>query len=163
MKSQAPNFWKMNSPSSSSSPAPTRFKRKRTAEDQVDADSDTLSSGLQNGESEPPVEEEDNLPVLSHAAKRRRKRAELNSLDRGDDSSVPRKKKRKLKDGIAGSNHAVKAIKRQNSVWVGNMSFKTTEENIRAFFKEKGAVEAMRINMPTKVVKGPGMRLENQG
>lgn len=149
----------MSSSFLSSSPAPTRSKRKRTVEDQVDADSDTLSSGLQN-ESEPLVEEEDNLPVLSHAAKRKQKRAELKSLDRGDDSNVQKKKKRKLKDGTAGSNHV---IKRQNSVWVGNMSFKTTEENIRVFFKEKGAVEVTRINMPTKVVKGPGLKGENQG
>ena len=152
----------MSSSSSSSSPAPSRSKRKRTVENQVDADSDTLSSGLQNDESEPPVEEEDNLPVLSHAAKRRQKRAGLKSLDRGDDSSVP-KKKRKLKDGTAGSNHVAKDIKRQNSVWVGNMSFKTIEENIRVFFKEKGAVEVTRINLPTKVVKGPGLKAENQG
>ena len=148
----------MSSSSSSSSPGPTRSKRKRTAE--VDADSDTLSSGLQNDES---VEEKDkdNLPVLSHAAKRKQKRAELKSFD--DDTGVPKKKKRKLKDETAGSNHVDKVIKRQNSVWIGNMSFKTTEENIRVFFKEKGAVEATRINMPTKVVKGPELRTENQG
>lgn len=147
--------------SSSNSPAPARPKRKRTVEDHVDGDSEISSSELQSGGSDIPVEEEDNLPVLSHAAKRKQKREGSKPQHKGDDSSAPQKK-RKLKDGTAGPNDD-QAIKRQNSVWVGNMSFKTTEENLRTFFKERGAVEATRINMPTKAIKGPGMRADNRG
>ena len=86
--------------SSSNSPAPARPKRKRTVEDHVDGDSEISSSELQSGGSDIPVEEEDNLPVLSHAAKRKQKREGSKPQHKGDDSSAPQKK-RKLKDGTA--------------------------------------------------------------
>ncbi len=51
--------------------------------------------------------------------------------------------------------------KRQNSVWVGNLSYKTTVDDLKAFFADAG--EATRINMPTKVLPGPGRKFENRG
>ncbi|KAF6747956.1 hypothetical protein DFP72DRAFT_584833 [Ephemerocybe angulata] len=76
-------------------------------------------------------------------------------------------KKRKLKDGSAvatgeGKGKESAAAKpRQNSVWVGNMSFKTTQENLKAFFA--GVGEITRINMPMKVSARPNMPQENRG
>ncbi|KAF5363719.1 hypothetical protein D9756_000290 [Leucocoprinus leucothites] len=164
-----------SSPSSpSSSPAPARQKRKRELENTVDSDSDvsdtdsdsdSSSSTSSNEEDKPitPAEEGDGIPVLSHAAKRKQKQKEQKLQKQKDDLDAP-KKKRKLKDGTAINGAAIgKVFKRQNSVWVGNMSFKTTEENIRTFFKDRGAGEVTRINMPTKAAKGPGMRAENRG
>ena len=50
-----------------------------------------------------------------------------------------------------------KLPKRQNSVWVGNLSFKTTPEALRAFFA--GCGEITRVHMPMKMAStGPGGR-----
>jgi RNA recognition motif-containing protein len=96
-------------------------------------------------------------PVLSHAERRRRKKEQkLAAKSKEEEGSAT--KKRKLKDGIA---KVVVPTKRQNSVWVGNMSFKTTQENLRTFFTNVG--EITRINMPTKAATGPGLKPENRG
>lgn len=62
-----------------------------------------------------------------------------------------------------GHGHAsiLVPMKRQNSVWVGNMSFKTTQEDLRSFFGEVG--EVTRINMPRKRAAGPSLKPENRG
>src|SRR5882757_1372908 len=75
-------------------------------------------------------------PVLSHAERRRRKKEQklAAKLEEEEGSTT---KKRKLKDGSA---KAVVSLKRQNSVWVGNMSFKTTQENLRTFFADVGEI-----------------------
>ena len=95
-------------------------------------------------------------PVLSHAERRRRKKEQKLAAKLEEEGSYT--KKRKLKDGSA---KAVVPMKRQNSVWVGNMSFKTTQENLRTFFADVG--EITRINMPTKTSAGPGLKPENRG
>jgi RNA recognition motif-containing protein len=92
-------------------------------------------------------------PVLSHAERRRQKRKRQKTAI---EASAP--KKRKLQDGTATP---VVSIKRQNSVWVGNMSFKTTQEDLRRFFE--GVGEITRINMPTNAPAGPGRIGENRG
>ncbi|KAJ3573018.1 hypothetical protein NP233_g2697 [Leucocoprinus birnbaumii] len=165
------------SSSSSSPPLPsppsTKHKRKREVEDDVDphsdasdSDSDSSSSDSdspnENGKVNTPAEKDDDAPVLSHAAKRKQKKKEQKLAKEEDDSAVP-KKKRKLKNGAAAPEDAAngRGTKRQNSVWVGNMSFKTTEDNLRTFFKDKGAGDITRINMPTKAAKGP--MKENRG
>lgn len=115
-------------------------------------------------EEEELVDEGDNVqtsgtpeqPVLSHAERRRRKKEQKLATKLEEEGSAT--KKRKLKDGSA---KAVVQTKRQNSVWVGNMSFKTTQENLRTFFADVG--EITRINMPTKAVTGPGLKPENRG
>lgn len=113
---------------------------------------------------EEPVDRDDNAqasdtleqPVLSHAERRRRKKEQKLAANLKEEGSAT--KKRKLKDGSA---KAAVPMKRQHSVWVGNMSFKTTHENLRKFFAEVG--EITRINMPTKAAAGPGLKPENRG
>lgn len=103
-------------------------------------------------------------PVLSHAEKRRKKRdakrAEM-LKDIGDHS----KKKRKLKDGSSKAIIDPPAdsipYKRQNSVWVGNLAYKTQQSDLRTFFS--GVGEVTRVNMPTKVSTGPGKKPDNRG
>lgn len=98
-------------------------------------------------------------PTLSHAERRRRKKEQkLVAKLKEEEGSESATKKRKLKDGSA---KAVVPMKRQNSVWVGNMSFKTTQEDLRTFFGDVG--EITRINMPTKRAAGPGLKPENRG
>ena len=50
-----------------------------------------------------------------------------------------------------------KKEKRRNSVWVGNLSFKTTPDALRGFFD--GVGDITRIHMPMKA----GAKGENMG
>ncbi|KAJ6560459.1 hypothetical protein B0H19DRAFT_1028143 [Mycena capillaripes] len=132
-----------SSSSRSSTPEPTP-KRKRDAEN-LDSDSD--SSDDSDAEQVPDV------PVLSHAEQRRQKRREK------EEKLGQPAKKRKLPDGSAAAAGA--PSKRQNSVWVGNLTFKTTPETLTDFFKDVG--EITRIHMPTKAPSAPGVKAENRG
>jgi hypothetical protein len=92
-------------------------------------------------------------PVLSHAERRRqRKRARL-ALKEGSDPASERASKKR--QGITDKTAHNKA--RQNSVWVGNLSFKTTLDDLNAFFN--GAGEITRVHMPVK----PGSTTDNRG
>lgn len=93
--------------------------------------------------------------MLSHAAQRKEKKRQKR-LDKPSTSTD------------AGANGGSKSEpntqgRRQNSIWVGNMSFKTTSDGLKAFFKDAG--EVTRIHMPTKTgaTRGTGMRGENMG
>ena len=113
------------------------------------SDSDSGSEG----EEDSPVRDE---PVLSHAEKRRQKKRKLNSGDvaSADVSESPTKsapKKGKEKKGgkkvdeISEGGDALP--KRQNSVWVGNLAYKTTTVTLKTFFE---GLEITRIHMPMK-------------
>jgi RNA recognition motif-containing protein len=128
----------------------TNVKRKRneaTEEELSDSDDDVQPS------LDTPEEQ-----VLSHAERRRRKKEQKLAANSKEDDESSATKKRKLKDGSAKE---VVPTKRQNSVWIGNLSFKTTQENIRTFLADVG--EITRINMPTKRAAGPGLKPENRG
>ncbi|KAG2357966.1 hypothetical protein BDR07DRAFT_1296181 [Suillus spraguei] len=124
--------------SSSDSSSPPQVKRKRVTEecDNVAADSAPVP---------------DDSVVLSHAEKRRQKKK---------DQDRP-SKKRKVTDGSVAAKDSKPAgnskLKRQNSVWVGNLWFKTTPDALRGFFD--GVGEITRIHMPTK----KGTKGENMG
>ncbi|KAJ7246542.1 hypothetical protein B0H12DRAFT_1187116 [Mycena haematopus] len=133
-----------SSSSRSSTPEPTP-KRKRGAENE---DSDSDSSADSDAEDSPEI------PVLSHAEQRRQKRRE-----KQEKLGQPAKK-RKLPDGSAVAATGAPA-KRQNSVWVGNLTFKTTTEALTEFFKDVG--ETTRIHMPTKAPTAAGAKAENRG
>jgi hypothetical protein len=160
-----------SSPTSSSSSLsePTRVKRKREIEHIIDpspnaSDYESDSQSDVSSDIDKPVEEDDTT-VLSRAAKRRQTKKACRQQD--DVESRMPKKKRKLKDGSAASlpkdATSDKGLKRQNSIWVGNLSFKTTEGNLKAFFKDRGVGDITRVNMPTKASKGRGPKAENRG
>ncbi|GLB34101.1 putative RNA recognition motif containing protein [Lyophyllum shimeji] len=142
----------MSSSSSSSSspepPSPTLKKRKRKDVTIPEAD----ASDNSDAESIP------DEPALSHAERRRQKKAEKRKQKEKEQPSSSASKKRKLENGKAVP---VPAEKRKNSVWVGNLSFKTTQENLREFFK--GVGEITRLNMPTRPGANPAMKPENRG
>ncbi|KAL0950098.1 hypothetical protein HGRIS_010099 [Hohenbuehelia grisea] len=116
------------------------------------------------------------VQALSHAERRRQKKKERKAATKAgsDDEAELPSKKRKLNDGTTekGKDKAkgkentkdkgsTTEPKRQNSVWVGNLAFKTTPDDIRNFFSSAG--EITRINMPMKPAKRPGMPNENTG
>ena len=136
----------MSSSSSSSSSVRSRstptvsIKRKR------DPSCDS-SSGSEPGRTE-------DVLVLSHAAKRKERKA---VLKKAVPTESPAKKEKK-------EGHASRPLKRENSIWVGNLSYKTTPESLRRFFD--GVGEITRVHLPTKLGKAsPGnpARRENRG
>ena len=131
----------MSSRSSSTSSDSSSESSPPLPSDEVDpsAESDTETEGAVKR----------NLPVLSHAELRRQKRkAEKDSLLTETSSN------KKQKTGKTSSG-------RQNSVWVGNLSFKTTVESLKTFFD--GVGEITRIHMPTKASAGGPVKSENRG
>ena len=148
------NFYLLNMSSARSSSLEsqenTNVKRKRkevTEEELSDPDNNLDVQPLDTPEE----------PVLSHAERRRRKKEQKLAANLKEEEGSATKK-RKLKDGSA---KAAAPVKRQNSVWIGNLSFKTTQENLRTFLGDVG--EITRINMPTKRAAGPGLKPENRG
>ncbi|KAF8345558.1 hypothetical protein F5887DRAFT_1102295 [Amanita rubescens] len=130
-----------------------------SSEEEDDEDSANTSAKItgkkrkrQEAEGEP-IEEE---KVLSHAEKRRQMKREQQKL-KAQESKTQKRKKSAGADVSAASSNA----KRQNSVWVGNLSYKTTVDDLKAFFADAG--EVTRINMPIKVLPGPGRKFENRG
>ncbi|CAA7258500.1 unnamed protein product [Cyclocybe aegerita] len=168
-----------SSSSRSVSPEPPKsqdLKRKRKdhpapepAQDDSSSDGSSDSDDSDNEDSSAPALSQEtpavDEPVLSHAERRRRKReARLAAKREAEGGPVP--KKRKLKDGKAAAVDASKSSgdksARKNSVWVGNMSYKTQQENLRTFFQWVGG-EITRIHMPMKEAEKPGVKPENRG
>jgi RNA recognition motif-containing protein len=124
-------------------------KQEKAAE--TDSSSDDLDS---DSDSNADDKQEDHVQVLSHAAQRKLKKKAEKAAAKGDASDT---------------QETVDPPKRQHSVWVGNLAFKTTEQAIRDFFQRRvPGCEITRVNMPTKAGKDVGagrggMRGENRG
>ena len=99
------------------------------------------------------VADEPNEPVLSHAERRRQKRRKLNPGDVSESpiksTSKPKKGKEKEKGKKPReiSEGGDVLLRRQNSVWVGNLAYKTTAVMVKTFFE---GLEITRIHMPLK-------------
>ena len=126
------------------------------------SDSDSDDS---DAESDSGADEEADAPVLSHAEKRRQKKKEQRTSKASAAAVDESGKKGKEKVKNTADLPPSKIPKRQNSVWVGNLSFKTTPESLRSFFE--GVGEITRIHMPTKMAAGgpdgQRPRKENRG
>ncbi|KAG6330557.1 hypothetical protein ID866_8533 [Astraeus odoratus] len=136
-----------------SPPRPPPTKRKLPAKEEINSDDDERSESVED-------RPDDDTPILSHAEQRRQKKRELKAAKVVEATE----KKRKLNDGSAvkattGSKHAAVTepakSKRQNSVWVGNLSFKTTRDALKQFFD--GIGEITRIHMPQKPGSGDNL------
>jgi RNA recognition motif. (a.k.a. RRM, RBD, or RNP domain) len=135
----------MSSSSSSSSSVRSRSTPTVSTKRKRDPSCDSSSS------SEPGRTED--VLVLSHAAKRKERKA---VLKKALPTESPAKKEKK--------EQASRPLKRENSIWVGNLSYKTTPESLRRFFD--GVGETTRVHLPTKLGKAsPGnpARRENRG
>ena len=123
-----------------------------------DSDSGSEDSPVRGGEAVPDSEPR----VLSHAEKRRQKKRKLNSGDAvpvdlsseshtklAPASSDPKKAKGKNGKKKTGevSEGGDGLPKRQNSVWIGNLSYKTTAVMLKGFFE---GLEVTRVHMPLK-------------
>lgn len=96
------------------------------------------------------------VPVTEGEKPKKRKRLpEFDPLeaDVDEDSKVK-------KEGGGGGGGAAKEFKKQNSVWIGNLAFKTTAETLKEWIvkglKASGGkeVDVTRVNLPKKAVKG---------
>lgn len=104
------------------------------------------------------VEEEEQ--VLSHK-KLRKLRKKQKLMEEKPISASENKQKKKAVAGEGDKD----TITRRNSVWVGNLSFRTTPDALRKFFADAG--ETTRVHMPTKAIHGTQIegtkRGENRG
>ncbi|GBE79615.1 RNA-binding protein [Sparassis crispa] len=145
---------------SASSSASKRALEQEDVESSNEEGESSSEDASDAGESSANSEE---IPVLSHAEQRRQKKKELKATLTPADEPTHTKKKEKVQNTaeLAPS----KVPKRQNSVWAGNLSFKTTPESLRGFFD--GVGEITRVHMPMKMVSGgpgdKGARKENRG
>ena len=153
---------------SSSSPAPTKKRRNVESSDNSDDRDSSDASSDDEDTLQPLTPPEEN--VLSHAERRRQKKQKQRVVT----SSELTHKKRKLDNGTAdaspSSNVGAKTKttsavddprreRRQNSVWVGNLAFRTTQDALRGFFD--GAGKITRIHMPMR--RGKQTQSENMG
>jgi len=153
-----------SSASSSSSDVESDSHSRGTKRKQKDIEQeDTTGSGDSDSDDSGDLDEASDLPVLSHAEKRRQKRKQQKTAAESEDEAGPAKKKKAV-DNTAELAPS-KVTKRQNSVWVGNLAFKTTPDALRNFFD--GVGEITRVHMPMKLASGgpsgPGARKENRG
>ncbi|KAH7105492.1 hypothetical protein BKA62DRAFT_391650 [Auriculariales sp. MPI-PUGE-AT-0066] len=140
-----------------SSPSRIPSKRKRSSEE----DESSESAHEDKTQEELPAVE-----VLSHAAQRKR-RKELAAAGAGATDAV----KPEVTSGSLSTRPATEALaKRQHSVWVGNLSFKTDPKALRNFFSSIGENCVTRVHMPMKLpqandgLKGvPGVKNDNRG
>lgn len=163
MSSAASSSSSSSSDSRPSSPHISRKRKRTTAVKDVASDDD--SSGSDGSDSEVDDAHEDavngedsDTPVLSHAEKRRQKKKQKGESKSAEEPAKASGKKSKSGDK---SNSKPEIPQRQNSVWVGNLSYRTTPQSIRDFFKDVG--EITRVHMPMKAAKGPGGTKENRG
>jgi hypothetical protein len=133
---------------SSSSSTSSGFERDAPLQTRKRKRRDAVEFGEVNEQST--QEDDEPTPALSHAERRRRKKKALSGMKDASPRAAPPAKKRKTGiNSLTIDSAAVAATaKRQNSVWVGNLSFKTTAENLKTFFE--GVGEITRIHMPTK-------------
>ena len=138
---------------------PPTLKLAKARKDTLEKPNEAASSSSESdsGSDEADKNEGDTLKesqVLSHAAQRKL-----------------RKKEQEKEKGLQPESESpalAATPKRQHSVWVGNLAFKTTEQSLRAFF-QRGVpgCEVTRVHLPTKTGGeaggGKGMRGENRG
>lgn len=108
------------------------------------------------GDNEPaPVLDSEDV-ALSHKQQRKLKR----KRERGELDNTNQKPKKSKKEGEKLDPGAA-STKRENSIWVGNLAYKTTQDDLRTFFDGTG--EITRINMPKGPIKGSAVKRENSG
>ncbi|KAF8607664.1 RNA-binding domain-containing protein [Ceratobasidium sp. AG-I] len=157
----------MSAPTTPSPVKQKKSKRKQEREttpaqsDSTPSDSNVTSDLPTTTEADPEAAEAE-VEVLSHAAQRKAKKRKLKEVISGENDDEELDSKASKPNSKPQSQTKAPPV-RQNSVWVGNLSFKTTEAQIKEFFE--GVGEISRIHMPKKldVGNGRGMRGENRG
>lgn len=97
-------------------------------------------------------------PVLSHADKRRQKKKQSGKQLSGSDET--HQQQHTIPSSATDNTlSSVPSVKRQNSVWVGNLAFKTSPDALRKFFD--GVGEITRVHMPMKLSSRAGAQDNN--
>ncbi|KAG8978521.1 hypothetical protein FRB90_008414 [Tulasnella sp. 427] len=115
---------------------------------------------VRNEEIDTEMQLEEETP-MSHAQRRKLKKRKRDDPD-GDASegeefpAKPKSKKGKNEEGDDKTSASKNVPARLHSVWVGNLAFKTTPDDLRGFFKDVEG-EITRVKMPRKEggEKGP--------
>ncbi|TFK93579.1 RNA-binding domain-containing protein [Polyporus arcularius HHB13444] len=144
------------------SPHPRKRQRLSDESDNDASSSENDSEGSQSDSDSDAGSNAEKEPVLSHAEKRRQKKKEKVSTKSADAAPSADGKKAKVQN--TAELPPSKVPKRQNSVWVGNLSFKTTPASLKSFFE--GVGEITRVHMPMKMATGGPdgkPRKENRG
>ncbi|EJD53542.1 hypothetical protein AURDEDRAFT_80002 [Auricularia subglabra TFB-10046 SS5] len=156
MSSSATSSSSSDSSSDEGSRPTTNLKRKRDAADDSSSSDDSASE---------PASDAEEVEVLSHAAQRKRKKELAKAAAKGDAQPDSSGTKAVTKGSVKPATDVL--AKRQNSIWVGNLSFKTTPASLKAFFD--GVGEITRVHMPMKLPTSGGdpaegkRRLDNRG
>lgn len=130
----------------------------RTGKKRKRGDVNTAASLALSDTGTSPTEEvvgRDSAGVLSHAEARKRRKQDAESMTAPDGVPSTSPKKTKAR-GLRKDKSA--PTKRQNSVWIGNLSFQTTQDRIKQFFQPAG--EVTRTHMPMRI---DGGKLVNRG
>lgn len=142
----------MSSDSSSSSASTKAASKRKPPPDTETASDDDENSG--SG-----LDQDGDVGVLSHAERRKQKKRELKATKASE--ALAAAKKRKLNDGSAAKSSSTSRLpdeaklKRQNSVWVGNLSYQTTRDMLKQYLD--GAGEITRIHMPQRPGTGENL------
>ncbi|KAF9097396.1 hypothetical protein BGX23_008956 [Mortierella sp. AD031] len=142
-------------------PAPAQLKKAIKKKAPVDSDSDSSSS------SDSEKDEPDTQPPPKSKKKKNKKKnkkkkagedddeeAEAPENEDGDDEEEEGDGKKKKKKSMKGDKKDKKDKKEgpgrkgEFGIWIGNLSFLTTDKALRHFFRNVGA-EITRVNMPT--------------
>ncbi|KAL5527182.1 hypothetical protein ACEPAG_5973 [Sanghuangporus baumii] len=105
-------------------------------------------------------DEQEEAKVLSHKEQRKLRKKQKTlaavSTEPITDSNAPKSSKSQAKEKRRTKERGDEQQegKRQNSVWVGNLSYRTTSDALRAFFIDAGVGEVTRVHMPTKGAPG---------
>lgn len=151
------------SPSAADESSRKKLKRRRNSkgEDEVEQVDDGTLLEIDVDAPEPLSKAE------ARAAKKRAKKG-LPDLPPKASSNIKDVKGKKREDGVEGGEEGEEEVKkkekpaqRQNSIWVGNLAYKTTGETLQAFF-EKGLLgqggnpvgAVTRVKLPMKPGKG---------
>ncbi|KAL5488255.1 NOP13 [Sanghuangporus weigelae] len=105
-------------------------------------------------------DEQEEVKVLSHKEQRKLRKKQKTlaaaSTEPITDSTASKSSKSQIKEKRKAKEESddQQQSKRQNSVWVGNLSYRTTPDALRSFFIDAGASEVTRVHMPIKGAPG---------
>ncbi|KAM0789004.1 hypothetical protein ACM66B_003072 [Microbotryomycetes sp. NB124-2] len=133
----------------------SKRKLDKTADEAPQADAQAEQQDNDTKMDSPAAEEDDAEPPLSHKERRLAKRRKLKSTtddDKDGKAKVATDNKPALKVGATPAKSAF-------GVWIGNLTYTTTSQQLLAWLAERGLSDVTRVNMP----KGKRSHEHNKG
>ncbi len=120
-------------------------KRKRE-----DAAATLDSSGKARADADAEEQEEEEVEAISHKEQRKRRKLEKQQQREGGASSTkPSTSASNSTGGSAAAMSAAAPRRSQYSVWVGNLSFRTSSERLQQFIESRADLEALGVDPGT--------------